>query len=328
MKARDKWISEGAALGIDLGASKILFALYDENFQPLEEVKIKTPGEKNFTREVEAIVRALVGKAKRKGRPLAAAGLGCSGEIDRSGGRLVRSPNIPFLRNYPFAAHLSKLTGVSVLLGNDAQMGLYGEQRLGAAKGLKHVIGVFFGTGIGAAFVAGGELYLGASGMAGELGHSLIAPMGPLTGSERQGVLDDFVGRNAIAGAAAAIAARGGAPRLAARVGADVTLIRSGELAASIREGDKHVEEMVRSRARTAGIALSNVVDFLNPEMVVLGGGLVEAMPKLFQQEIEREIISHTVPAVAKAVRVVVGKLGRHAVAAGAAKMAWDRLPS
>jgi glucokinase len=185
---------------------------------------------------------------------------------------------------------------------------------------------VFFGTGVGAAFIAGGELYVGASGAAGDLGHSLVAPMGPLTGSERQGVLDDFVGRNAIAGAAAAIAARGGAPYLFERVGADVVRIRSGQLAGSIRHGDKAVDEMVRSRARTAGIALSNIVDFLSPEMVVLGGGLVEAMPSLFQQEIEREILEHTVPAVARSVRVVVGKLGRHAVAAGAAKMAWDRV--
>ena len=313
-------------LGIDVGGSKILFVLFDERFRAVAETKIKTPGEADFTEALESGARALVRKAKKRGLRLMGVGVGCAGNVDRRRGELESCPNLPFLRGYPFEARLSRLAGANVLLGNDVHMGLYGEHRLGAAKGLKHVVGVFFGTGVGAAFIASGELYVGASGAAGEFGHCLVAPMGPLTGSERQGVLDDFVGRNAIAGAAAAIAARGGAPRLLERAGADVLRIRSGALADSIRAGDKAIEEMVRSRARTAGIALSNLVDFLSPEMVVLGGGLVEAMPSLFRQEIAREVRAHAIPAVARGVRVVVAKLGKRAVAAGAAKMAWDRL--
>lgn len=313
-------------LGIDVGGSKTLFALFNDGFRVIEEIKIATPGEKGFTPVLSACVERLVRAARKNRIRLMGVGIGCAGKVDQRSGTLQYSPNLPFLKDYPFEARLSKLAGANVLLGNDVHMGLYGEHRLGAAKGLKHVIGVFFGTGVGAAFIAGGELYLGASGAAGEIGHALVAPMGPLTGSERQEVLDDFVARNAIAGAAAAIAARGGAPRLFRRAGADILRIRGGELAESIRGGDKDIEEMVRSRVRMAGIALSNLVDFLSPEMVVLGGGLVEAMPSLFQQEIAREIDAHTVAAVAKTVRVAVGKLGRHAVTAGAAKMAWDRL--
>ena len=304
----------------------MLFGLFNDRFRLLQEIKVKTPGKKKFTRALKECVATLVSTAEKKKLRIQGAGVGCAGTIDQRRGELKFSPNLPFLRHFSFEALLSKLTGGNVLLGNDAQMGLYGEHRLGAAAGLKHVIGVFFGTGVGAAFIAGGELYLGASGAAGEFGHCLIAPMGPLTGSERQGVLDDFVGRPALAGAAAAIAARQGAPHLFGLAGADVTRIRSRILAASIRSGDKNIEEMVRSRARTAGIALSNMVDFLNPEMVVLGGGLVEAMPDLFLHEIAREIRAHTVPAVTQAVRVVVSKLGRHAITAGAAKMAWDRI--
>ncbi len=314
------------ALGIDIGASKTLLALFNEKFQILDEIKIKTPGKKEFDGALETAVGALARKAKHRGLTLLGVGLGCAGTFDLNGEMVAGSGNIPFIGEYPFRTRLSKLAGASVIMGNDVQMGLYGEHRLGAAKGLRHVLAVFFGTGVGAALIIDGDLYLGASGAAGEFGHCLVAPMGPLTGSERQGVLDDFVGRHAIAGAAASISARRLAPRLYERAGADVTRIRSGVLADSIRKGDTNIEEMVRSRARTAGIALSNLVDFLSPEMVVLGGGLVEAMPSLFKQEITQEILAHTVPAVAKTVRVVVAKLGRHAVTAGAAKMAWDRL--
>jgi glucokinase len=315
-----------ATIGIDIGGTKILFALFDEKFRIVKEIKAKTPPEKEFDGVLFEAARKLSRKAEKESMTLLGVGVGCSGTVDRAKGTVRESLNIPFLKGYPLVKKLSKATGAAVFLGNDAQLGLYGEHQLGAAVGLSHVIGVFFGTGIGGAAVIDGKLHLGASGAAGEIGHFLISPLGHLTGSERKGTLDDVVSKSAIAGEAAALAARNEAPRLRELAGADVREIGSGALAKAIAKGDKKVEEMLRSRVHMAGVALSNLVDFLNPQMVVLGGGLVEAMPALFASEIEKSLRDHTVAPVRRAVRVAVAKLDGHSVTAGAAKMAQDRI--
>ena len=149
-----------------------------------------------------------------------------------------------------------------------------------------------------------------------------------LAGWERHGILDDFVSRNAMAGEAAALAAKHWAPNLLELAGTDVAKIRSSTLAKAIRLGDKSIDDMVRGRARMAGIALSNIVDFLNPEMVVLGGGLADEMPALFLKEVGEGIRRNTVPDVRDSVKICVSELKDLSVAAGAAKMAWDRLIS
>ena len=314
-------------LGIDIGGTKTLFGLFDENFELVAEVRIRTraDNEKAFSRSLAASVDTLLRQADRKGLTVVGVGVGCAGSIDRETGALKVSPNIPFLKGYPLKKRLTELTGTPVFIGNDVHMGLYGEQQLGAAKGLKHVLGVFFGTGIGGAVIIDGKLYEGVNGAAGEIGHTLMSPLGHLAGSERQGVLDDFASRNAIAGEAASMAAKQMAPHLYSSAGADVDKISSSALAEAIVAGDRKLEEMVRSRARMAGIVLSNLVDFLSPEMIVLGGGLVENMPALFRKEFAAGIRAHTNADVRDAVKIAVIELKGHSVSAGAAKMAWRR---
>src|SRR5205814_1713198 len=126
--------------------------------------------------------------------------------------------------------------------------------------------------------------HLGANGHAGDIGHYLIQPWGSAAGSDRIGILDDVASRVAIAGDAAAIAAKHSAPHLLKEAGTDVADIKSSELAEAVEKGDKAIENLVRSRAKIVGIVLSNLVDFINPDTVVLGGGLVDAMPELIRQ--------------------------------------------
>lgn len=320
-----------ATIGIDIGGTKILGALYDERFRALEEIKLKTrpeKGEARFSRTLKELVGRLTRAAEKRGRVVAAVGAGCACSVDPRTGRIKKFLNMPDLDGYELGKRLTKLSGAPTLVGNDVQFGLYGEQRLGAAKGYRHVIGVFIGTGVGGAVIIDGKLHYGATGDAGEIGHYLISPMGPLAGSERQGVLDDWISRTAIAGEAASFSAKQWAPALAKLAGTDAGLIRSGTLAKSIAGGDREIEAMIRCRARTAGIALSNLVDFLNPELVVLGGGMVEAMPALFLKEIGEGIRRHTVKSVRDAVRIVPAALKGHATAAGAAHMAWEHFLS
>jgi glucokinase len=314
-------------IGIDLGGTKTLLALFDEKFRLIEQVKFKTlpqKGEKRFTRMLTEAAEQLTKTAREKGLSLVGVGIGCAGLVDDSAPVLKESPNIPFLKDYPFGARLKKITGANVVIGNDVHVGLYGEHQFGAAMGCANVIGVFLGTGVGAALMIDGKLYKGASGAAGEIGRFLLQPMGPLAGSERHGILDQVASRTAIAGEASSMAAKQWAPYLFKKVGTNVAKIQSRVLAQSIKGGDKAIEDLVRSRARIVGFVLSNLVNFLSPEMVVIGGGMVEAMPKIILKEVETGMREFLVPAVAKTVKVAVAKLEDHAVTTGAAKLALD----
>jgi glucokinase len=250
-------------------------------------------------------------------------GVGCAGQVDMREGTLRRSPNLGMLEGFPFRDRLEKLTRARVFVANDVQCALYGEYRLGAARKGRHVIAVWIGTGVGGALIIDRKLHLGATNHAGDIGnyllHAVEAPESP-----RKQVLDNVASRTAIAGEAATLAAKRWAPSLRENAGTDVTEIRSGDIAEAIRDGDKALEQLVRSRAAVVGAALSNLVDFVNPDTVVLGGGLVEALPNLIRREVKKAVEAHASPRAAKAAKIVVSKLHNHAGTAGAAQLAID----
>jgi glucokinase len=319
-----------AVIGIDVGGTKTLLALFDPGFEVLMEDKFRTHPEKGGLRAFEKTlfrsIEALLRRARREKLAVKYVGVGCAGDIDLEKGIVRRSPNLTFLDGYPFREKLQKLTSARVFVGHDVQAALYGEYRLGAAKNAQHVIGVWLGTGVGGAMIIDGRIHLGATGTAGDIGNYLLSSLDVSIESPRKYRLDGVASRTSIAGEAAALAAKHKAPALRRNAGTDVTEIRAGDIARSIRKGDKAVERLVRTRANIVGTALSNLIDFINPDVVVLGGGLVEAMPALVRREVRKSISAHAAPKAARAVKVVAAKLHRHAGTVGAARLAQDML--
>jgi len=317
-----------ATIGIDIGGTKSLYALFDEGFEVVAEEKLRSHprkgGMRAFERAHARAVKALVREADRRKMKIEFAGLAVAGRVDMRAGVVVSAPNLTFLEGYPFEARMAKLTGARVFVSNDVQAGLYAEHRRGAARGARHAIGVWIGTGVGGALIIDGKLHLGASGTAGDIGNYLLHPVDIGTDTPRKEVLDNVASRTAIAGDAAALAAKRWASKLRKIAGTDVRDITSGSLAKAIRKGDKAVEKLVRSRAGVLGAVISNLVDFIAPDVVVLGGGLVEAMPQLIRREVGRSIAAHSAPRAAKNVRVVTAKLHSHAGTVGAAMLAVD----
>jgi glucokinase len=320
--------SKRASIGIDIGGTKSLYALFDSNFEVLAEEKLRTHPEKGgvraFTRAMTRTLDKLMREARKRGLKVRWVGVGCAGDIDLKRGIIRNSPNLTFLDKYPLREKLERITGANVFVGHDVQAALYGELRRGAAKKARHVIGVWLGTGVGGALVIDRHLHLGVSGQAGDLGNYLLHAVDVSQELPRKEVLDNVASRTAIAGDAAALAAKHHAPSLQKAAGTDVRDIKASALAEAIRGGDTHIEKLVRSRASVVGAALSNLVDFLNPDMVVLGGGLVEAMPTIMRREIEKAIAAHAAPKAAKAVEVRISKLLDHAGTVGAACLAMD----
>jgi len=211
-----------------------------------------------------------------------------------------------------------------ITMGNDVQMGLHAEHELGAAKGCSHVLGVFFGTGVGGAAILKGEIYTGASGMAGQVGNILAQPVGGREAALSHGIVDRIASKAAIAGEALVMATKEWAPYLHKKVGTDLSKIGWRTLKRAIKMGDTRIEEMLRARMRVVGLALSSIVNFLNPQVIVLGGGLMDEMPKLVLSEVEAGLREHLMPEISKEAAVKPAKLHGAAVALGAAHRALE----
>ena len=147
---------------------------------------------------------------------------------------------------------------------------------------------------------------------------NLLQPFGPLAGSDRGGVLDSIASRAAIAAEAATLATKRKAPHLLESVGTDVKNIKSTAVADAIQSGDEDVEELVRNRAQMLGIIPSNMVDFLNPEMIMLGGGLEKQCPTSSRKRSRPVFKSHATPEAQQGLQIVTAKLKNHAVTTGA----------
>ena len=317
-----------AAVGIDVGGTKTLCVLVDKHFRQLEEIKFKTApeeGQNRFTHRLKDSVGALVNTAKAKGLEVVGVGIGSAGAVDEKEIRIKTSPNLLMLEDYPIGKNIGKVVKATMTIGNDVQVGIYGEHVLGAAQGCSNVMGVFFGTGVGGAAIVNGKLYTGACGFGGQVGGLVAQPVGGPEAALSHGIVDRIASKSAIASEALVMAIKNWAPYLHKEVGTDLSKITWGILERAIKHGDKRIEEMLRARMRVVGIALANVVNFMNPDMLVLGGGLMDQMAELVIEEVENGLRRYLIPEVSKAMRVKRAKLGGHAVAIGAAHQALTK---
>ena len=310
-------------VGFDLGGTKMLAAITDETFHPIVRKRRKTHSEvDNSTgmgRVISTIEKALEEGGISKDR-LAGIGIGCPGMLDLDQGIVVEAANLGW-ENEPVKDKLEKAFGCPAVILNDVDAGVYGEYRLGAAKGARTVLGVFPGTGVGGGLVYEGTIFRGKNFSCLEVGHMQAIPDGPRCACGRLGCLEAVSSRLAIAAASAQAVFRGHAPILAQLAGSDLANIRSGVLAEAVKKGDKVIEQIIRDAANHIGTAIGGLVHLLAPDVVVLGGGLVEAMPDLYVEQVSIAAKKWVRPTYAKTYEIVATKLGDDASALGAA--AW-----
>ncbi|MFO1129392.1 MAG: ROK family protein [Rhodospirillales bacterium] len=312
-------------IGFDLGGSKMLAVLYDDSFRILARIRRRTRAqegaEPGIRRIIEVVGEALAAAGIEPQR-LAGIGIGCAGPLDLDRGIALEMPNLGW-RKAPLKERLEAAFGCRTVVANDVDAGVYGEYVFGAAAGRRSVVGIFVGTGIGGGAVYQGEIVRGRTGSCMEIGHLPIVRDGPLCGCGRRGCLEAVAGRLAISAAAATAAFRGEAPVLLRSAGTDLSQIRSGALKESINGGDRAVENIVRHAAATIGWAAAGIVNLLRPDAIILGGGLVEDLPKLFQQEFDGALRRQVMPSFNSSLDVVVAALAGDATVKGAA--AWAR---
>jgi glucokinase len=308
-------------VGFDLGGTKIMATVFDDTFKVLGRKRKKTRGESGQKVSVDRIretIEQALEVAKVDPKELGGMGVGCPGPVDPEKGIVLEAANLGW-KNVNLKTPLQNAFGVEAFIVNDVDAGLYAENRFGAAKGARTVVGIFPGTGIGGGCVYNGEIIQGKSISCMEIGHMEISAGGGLCGCDQRGCLETVASRLAISAEVAKADFRSQIKKQ--RPGTDLATIRSGILATAIKAGDETVEKIVRKAAQHIGIALANVIHLLAPDVVVLGGGLVEAMPDLFIAEVSQTARDRVMKSFRDTFRVVAAKLADDATVMGAA--AW-----
>ena len=277
-------------IGVDLGGTKMLAVVFDGQFEPMGRRRKRTRGHEGAAAGVARLIGTIEGALEQAGvsaDEVAGIGVGCPSPIDMQTGTILHAVNLGW-KDVALQSELGQAFDCPVAVLNDVDAGVYAEYRFGAGAGARGVLGVFPGTGIGGGYVRDGEVYTGVHRSCLEIGHIQVMPDGPRCGCGQRGCLESVASRLAISAEAAKAAYRGEAPNLMDRAHADLSKIRSAALAESIEKGDAVVEAIVRRAARWIGVAVANFVHLMGPDRIVLGGGLVEALPELFVEEVQR----------------------------------------
>lgn len=317
----------GLVVGFDLGGTKMMAGLVDEKYKVLGRKKKKTAASTE-AQLFDRMVRGIRTACEKNGvdpKDLQGIGVGSPGPLDPVEGVIHETGNLP-LKDFPLMKKLEKEFGVPVAVENDVTTGTLGEFHFGAGRKGRNVLGVFPGTGIGGGLILEGKVYTGTSHAGGEVGHVNLDPSGPRCGCGKRGCLEAYASRTAITAQVLALMLRGEAPALAKATGGDPAKIKSGALAKAIADGDALVEEVVREAAARIGLVVGSLINVLSPDTVLLGGGMVEAMPELFVGEVKKAAAVAAMPPLLKCVRFAAAELGDDAVMMGAARLVRDML--
>src|SRR6266516_5799885 len=262
-------------IGVDVGGTKVAAGVVDEHGKIVEKLRRATPS--SSPARTEQVIAETVGELLGRYQ-VRAVGLGAAGFIDESGASVRFAPNLAW-REEPLRLRVQEVIGLPVVVENDANASAWAEVRFGAARGHAHVVFVGVGTGIGAGIVLDGRLYRGHWGMAGEPGHYRVVPDGRLCGCGNRGCWEQYASGNALVAEAREFAMRspGGAMRLLQLAGGNAAAITGTHITEAAREGDPAALRCFSIVGTWLGQGLANLAAILDPECIVVGGGVSEA---------------------------------------------------
>ncbi len=316
---------ENYVVGIDLGGTKILAGLFDGSLECIGTAKVSTKAQRGMETvisRIERCVRDAVDEADLGLKQVAGIGIGAPGAVDFETGTVIFAPNLDGWKEVPLKKELEKQLGVPVFVENDGNIAVLGVHVAELKAKPRHVIGIFVGTGIGGGLIINGELYSGFNHTAGEIGHMVIDVNGPKCGCGSRGCFEAVASRTAIFQRIKEGIKEGEKTLLTDMLGDGLEDLRSGDLRKAIRRGDKFVAKVIEQAAEYIGIGVANLINILGPEVVVLGGGVMEALADEMTATILKTAKDHAMPGTMKNVEIVVSKLGDNAGITGAAVLA------
>lgn len=320
-------------VGVDLGGTKIYTALADSRGRLAAEVRVPTgarEGPEAVIGRIAETVRRVMREAGVGPGAVAALGIGSPGPLDQAAGVVYNSPNLRGWINVPLRDRLREATGISVFLDNDANLAALGEFYFGAGRGSGNLLYVTVSTGIGAGIIIDGRIYRGAGGGAGEAGHMVISPGGPLCGCGRKGCLESLASGTAMAVRAAELVSAGRGKAILREAGDDPAALTAASVARAAGAGDPEAAGIISEAGAYLGMGLANLINVLNPDRLVMGGGALEA-GSLFWDSMAGELAARALGPALGDVTVVKSVLGGKSGLMGAVALALEscgkRLP-
>jgi glucokinase len=310
-------MSGAVTVGVDVGGTKCLGVVVDGTGAVVAEHRVTTP------RTGEGLVDALadVARVLQTDRPVTGVAVGVPGLVDGRG-VLRFAPNLPGVTELDVGALLSERLGRPVHVDNDATCALWAESQVGAAAGVGHVLFAALGTGIGGGMVSDGRIHRGANGFAGEIGHVVVDPNGPLCPCGQRGCWERYASGSGLGWMGREAAQAGRAAAVLALAGGDAEAVRGEHVTRAAAQGDPEAAAVVARFAWWVALGLANLANVLDPGCIVIGGGMVESGEVLMRPT--RLAFAQLVEGVAHRPHIPIraAALGERAGAIGAALLA------
>jgi glucokinase len=310
--------------GVDLGGTKILAGVFDAQLQCVGRARVNTKAERSSDEVIGRIARCVREALDSGGLALSqikAVGVGVPGAVNAESGRVIFAPNLGW-EDEPLTKPLEKELGMPVFLGNDCNVSTLGIYEVELQSKPRNVVCLFLGTGIGGGLILGGQPYAGFNGTAAEVGHMVLEISGPKCGCGNRGCFEALASRTAIFRRIKEAAQQGQKTILTDMLGADLDGLRSGDLRKAIERGDKFVEHIVEEAAEYAGIAVANLINLFSPEVVAIGGGLMEQLEGEMLAVIVETAKDYAMLGTTKGIEIIATKLGDDAGIIGGAVLA------
>jgi len=316
--------SKDFLVGVDLGGTKILAGVFDDKFNCLGRAKMSTKSQRGPEAVIDRVARCIqdaIDECDLLPKQVRGVGIGAPGASDPETGRVIFAPNLVW-EDVPLKKNLEKLIQIPVFIENDCNaqtLGVYERELKGKPR---HMVGIFLGTGIGAGLILDGKLFSGFNRTAGEIGHMVLEVGGPKCGCGNRGCFEALASRTAIFRRIQAGVKEGQKTVLTEMLGGDLDDMRSGDLRKALRRGDKFIEKVIEEAAEYTGIAVANIINLINPDVVVLGGGVIDALEDEMLAIIVETAHDYAMQGTDKGITILASKLGDDAGITGGAVLA------
>ena len=319
-------------VGVDLGGTNVRAAIIGDDEKIISQVRHASDAKLGADRVIAAcvgVVKEAISSAGLTHDQIGAIGMAVPGHIDTERGVIRWSPNFGesiegvfhVFIDVPFTPRISRELDIRVIMGNDANVAALGEFRYGAGRDVKHMVMFTLGTGIGSGVIVNGELLIGSTGGAVELGHHVIVAGGARCGCSTFGCIEAYCGQHAIVERALRAMENGGKTLLSEKIGVDKGTLTPEHIDEAALAGDAAALGVFEETGYYLGIGMANAVHIFNPEMIVIGGGIRKATGLI--DAAKRSMARHTIASLVSNVVVAQAGLGGDAGVMGAAELAW-----
>lgn len=308
-------------IGVDVGGTNVRVGIITPEGKVLKKVQYITDISKGGLALFERLVsnlKSLIQENIKESNQLIGIGIGVAGPININKGIIMEPPNLPGLKGFPLRDFLKEKISSPIAIENDANAFTLGEGWVGVANGCKHYCGITLGTGVGGGVVIDSKILHGAEGMAGEVGHMVIDPEGPLCGCGGRGCLEVYASGTGITRIALEAIERGEGGGILKWIEGDTQSLTSENVFEIAQSGDLEAQQIFNEMGRYLGFGLINLIHLFNPEKIVIGGKVSQAWDYFIGSAMET-IQERAMEGPRKGVQIVKGECGDDAGMLGAA---------